>query len=104
MAGASRGDPSLLVGLLRCRRCGYMLPVNYGNHGMRYVCVSENVNQGLSKCISFGRVKVDAAVSAEILKAIQPLAIDSALAAAEQFRQGQSDRAPALDLCREQAR
>jgi len=99
-----RGGPSLLVGLLRCRRCGYVLHVNYGNHGIRYVCVSENVNQGLSKCISFGRVKVDAAVSTEILKAIQPLAIDAALEAAEQFRQRQSDRTHALELELEQAR
>jgi DNA invertase Pin-like site-specific DNA recombinase len=99
-----RGGPSLLVGLLRCRRCGYMLHVNYGNHGIRYVCVSENVNQGLSKCISFGRVKVDAVISAEILKAIQPMAIDAALEAAEQVRQRQSDRTHALELELEQAR
>lgn len=99
-----RGGPSLLVGLLRCRRCGYMLHVNYGNRGIRYVCVSENINQGLSKCISFGRVKVDAAVATEILKVIQPLAIDAALEAAEQARQRQSDRARALELELEQAR
>ena len=99
-----RGGPSLLVGLLRCRRCGYMLHVNYGNRGIRYVCVSENINQGLSKCISFGRVKADAAVATEILKVIQPLAIDAALEAAEQARQRQSDRARALELELEQAR
>jgi len=99
-----RGGPSLLVGLLRCRRCGYMLHVNYGNRGIRYVCVSENINRGLSKCISFGRVKVDAAVATEILKVIQPLAIDAALEAAEQARQRQSDRARALELELEQAR
>lgn len=99
-----RGGPSLLVGLLRCRRCGYMLHVNYGNRGIRYVCVSENVNQGLSKCISFGRVKVDAAVATEILKVIQPLAIDAALEAAEQAQQRQSDCARALELELEQAR
>jgi Recombinase zinc beta ribbon domain len=85
-----RGGPSLLVGLIRCRRCGYVLHVNYGNHGIRYVCVSENVNQGFSKCISFGRVKVDAAVSAEILKAIQPMAIDAAVEAAEQSDSGRA--------------
>jgi DNA invertase Pin-like site-specific DNA recombinase len=99
-----RGGPSLLVGLLRCRRCGYMLHVNYGNRGIRYVCVSENINQGLSKCLSFGRVKVDEAVSAEILKAIQPMAIDAALEAAEQFQKRQSDRTRALELELEQAR
>jgi hypothetical protein len=81
-----------------------MLHVNYGNHGIRYVCVSENLNQGLSKCISFGRVKVDAAISAEILKAIRPVAIDAALEAAEQLRQRQSDRTHALELELEQAR
>jgi hypothetical protein len=66
--------------------------------------VSENINQGLSKCISFGRVKVDAAVSTEILKAIQPMAMDAALEAAEQLGQRQSDLAHALELELEQAR
>jgi DNA invertase Pin-like site-specific DNA recombinase len=99
-----RGGPSLLVGLLRCRRCGYMLHVNYGNKGIRYVCVSENINQGLSKCISFGRVRVDQVVSMEILKAIQPMAIDAALEAADQVQRRQSDRTRALELELEQAR
>ena len=83
-----RGGPSLLVGLLRCRRCGHMLQVNYGRQGIRYRCVSENINQGVPKCISFGRVRVDQAVSTEILKAIQPMAIDAALEAAEQVASG----------------
>jgi DNA invertase Pin-like site-specific DNA recombinase len=99
-----RGGPSLLVGLLRCRRCGHMLHVNYGRRGIRYRCVSENINQGLSSCISFGRVRVDQVVSMEILKVIQPIALDAALEAAEQVSRRQSDRTRALELELEQAR
>jgi len=99
-----RGGPSLLVGLLRCRRCGHILHVNYGRRGIRYRCMSENINQGLASCISFGRVRVDQVVSAEILKAIQPMAVDAALEAADQLQRRQSDRTHALQLELEQAR
>ena len=99
-----RGGPSLLAGLLRCRRCGHMLHVNYGRRGIRYRCMNENINQGLASCISFGRVRVDQMVSLEILKAIQPMALDAALEAAEQLARQQSDRTHALQLELEQAR
>lgn len=99
-----RGGPSLLVGLLRCRRCGHMLHVNYGRRGIRYRCMNENINQGLASCISFGRVRVDQMVSLEILKVIQPMALEAALDAAEQVVRQQSDRTRALQLELEQAR
>ncbi|HZD39566.1 MAG TPA: recombinase family protein, partial [Terriglobales bacterium] len=103
-----RGGPSLLVGLLRCRRCGRMLHVQYNNRKelkqIRYVCVNGNINQGLPKCIGFGGVRVDQAVSKEILKVIQPLAIDAALQAADQLAEQQSARVHALELELEQAR
>lgn len=66
--------------------------------------MSENINQGLASCISFGRVRVDQVVSVEILKAIQPMAIDAALEAADQLQSRQSDRTHALELELEQAR
>lgn len=103
-----RGGRSLLVGLLRCRRCGRMLRVHYNNREemkeIRYVCVNGNINQGLPKCIGFGGVRVDQAVSQEILKVIHPLAIDAALQAAEKIFEHQSDRVHALELELEQAR
>jgi DNA invertase Pin-like site-specific DNA recombinase len=99
-----RGGPSLLVGLLRCRRCGHILKVNYGRRGIRYRCMDENINQGLASCISFGRVRVDQVVSLEILKVIQPLALEAALDAADQVLTQQSDRTRALQLELEQAR
>ena len=98
-----RGGPSLLVGLLRCRRCGHMLKVNYGRQGIRYRCMNENISQGFASCISFGRVRVDQMVSLEILKVIQPMALDAALEAAEQLAGQQSDRTRALQLELEQA-
>jgi DNA invertase Pin-like site-specific DNA recombinase len=102
-----RGGPSLLVGLVRCRRCGRMLQVHYfgkPRKEMRYQCVNGHINQGVSKCISFGGARVDPAVSAEILKVIAPLAIDAALQAAEQNSQQQSERIRVLELELEQAR
>jgi len=103
-----RGGPSLLVGLLRCRRCGHMLRVQYNNRkdlkNIRYICVSGNINQGLPKCIGFGGVRVDQAVSQEILKVIQPFAIDAALQAAEDILERQRDRVYTLELELEQAR
>ena len=62
-----------------------MLQVHYSK-GMRYRCVNGNINQGVPICISFGGVRVDQVVSMEILKAIQPMAIDAALQAAEQVQ------------------
>src|SRR5215472_10070812 len=103
-----RGGPSLLVGLLRCRRCGHMLRVQYNNRkdlkNIRYICVSGNINQGLPKCIGFGGVRVDQAVSQEILKVIQPFAIDADLQAAEDILERQRDRVHTLELELEQAR
>jgi hypothetical protein len=50
---------------------------------MRYQCVNGNINQGVPKCISFGGVRVDQAVASEVLRIIEPMALDAALQAAE---------------------
>ena len=71
---------------------------------LRYQCVNGHINQGVSKCLSFGGARVDPAVSAEILKVIAPLAIDAALQTAEQNSQQQSERIRVLELALEQAR
>ena len=99
-----RGGPSLLVGLLRCHRCARMLKVHYSRKGTRYRCVNGNINQGVPICISFGGVRVDQVVSMEVMKVIQPMALDAALEAADQVLWQQSDRTRALHLELEQAR
>lgn len=104
---SGRGGRSLLVGVMRCHRCSRMLRVHYlgkNRQEMRYQCINGHINQGVPKCISFGGVRIDQAVSDEILKVVQPVAIDAALRAAEQASQQQNERARALELELEQAR
>jgi DNA invertase Pin-like site-specific DNA recombinase len=104
---SGRGGRSLLVGLMRCCRCSRMLRVHYlgkNRKEMRYQCINGHINQGIPKCISFGGVRVDRAVSEEILKVVQPVAIDAALRAGEQKVQQQNERIRVLELELEQAR
>ena len=63
-----------------------------------------HINQGVPKCIAFGGVRADQAVSAEILQVIQPMAINAALQAADQMAQQHGERTRALELELEQAR
>jgi DNA invertase Pin-like site-specific DNA recombinase len=104
---SGRGGRSLLVGVLRCHRCSRMLRVHYlgkNRQEMRYLCINGHINQGVPKCISFGGVRVDQAVSDEVLKVVQPVAIDAALRVAEQRLQRQDERARVIELELEQAR
>lgn len=106
-AKAGRGGRALLSGLLRCRRCGRMLYVTYsGRRGVvtRYGCAGVRVDCGEGWCISFGGLRVDEAVSKEVLHAVEGNAIEAALKAAEQIRQQQQELRAAIELEVEQAR
>ena len=103
---AGRGGRSLLAGLLRCRRCGRMLHVGYsGSHGEvpRYHCRGAQLNHGEAWCISFGGLRPDRVVAAEILKAVEGNAIDAALEAASRIAEQRSQQQRALSLELEQA-
>src|SRR5947199_1878310 len=104
---AGRGGRSLLPGLLRCRRCGRMLHVAYSgsrNEVPRYHCRGAQINHGTDWCISFGGLKPDRDVAAEILKAVEGNAIEAALEVAARAAEQQSQRHRALSLELEQAR
>jgi DNA invertase Pin-like site-specific DNA recombinase len=104
---AGRGGRSLLAGLLRCRRCGRMLHVTYsGTHGEvpRYHCRGAHINHGEGWCISFGGLKPDRAIAAEILKAVEGNAIQAALEVAARIAEQQRERHRSLSLELEQAR
>jgi hypothetical protein len=84
-----------------------MLHVVYvGNQGqvVRYFCRGAHVNHGTDRCISFGGLKADRVVSAEVLNAISGSAIQSALKAAESSTQQTHQRSESLNLELEQAR
>jgi len=104
---AARGGRALLAGLLRCRRCGRMLRVEYGSLHMqgRYCCRDAQANAREDcRCISFGSWRPDEAVAKEVLEAIGGNAVEAALQAAEQMRQQQEARQRASEMEVEQAR
>ena len=105
--GSVRRGEALLSGLLRCGHCGRKLHVAYsgaeGNVG-RYHCRGGHLNHGGDRCISFGAMRVDRAVSAEVIRRLQPLGVQAALDALEEQRVASGDKARQVDLALEQAR
>ena len=101
---AGRGGAALLSGLLRCRRCGRMLHVYYRRTMIRYLCDEGHSRYGEETCISFGGLRVDAAVSKEVLEAVSGNTIQAAVEAAEQMQQKRYDLRTAIELELEQAR
>lgn len=89
--GAAKKGPALLAGLLRCRRCGRKLMVAYSGKNAaipRYQCHRGRLDNLEAKCISFGGLSIDDAVSKEILRVVQPGAVEAAaLAVSEESQQ-----------------
>jgi excisionase family DNA binding protein len=105
--GSVRNGGGLLIGLLRCGHCGRKLKVLHnGPRGVaRYVCNDASVNHGRrTKCIAFGNMRVDAAVSAEVLSLIAPLGLDAALQAIADRERAGTERLQQIELALEQAR
>jgi DNA invertase Pin-like site-specific DNA recombinase len=103
---AGRGGRSLLAGLLRCRRCGRMLHVAYsGSKGEvpRYHCRGAHINHGEAWCISFGGLRADRAIAAEVLKAVEGNAVEAAVEAAARIAEQRRQQRQALSLELEQA-
>jgi DNA invertase Pin-like site-specific DNA recombinase len=97
--GAARCGQALLAGLLRCRRCGHKLTVRYtgGRHDvLRYSCWRGFLDNGEPRCIAFGGVPADAAIGGEVLRVVQPAAIEAAILASEQQSQKEDQVVQAL--------
>jgi DNA invertase Pin-like site-specific DNA recombinase len=102
---AGRGGRSLLAGLLRCRRCGRMLHVAYSgtrSEVPRYHCRGAHINHGAAWCISFGGLRPDQAIAAEILKAVEGNAVEAAVEAATRIAEQRRQQRQALVLQLEQ--
>src|SRR3954454_20705243 len=85
--GAPKHGSALLAGLLRCRRCGRKLTVQYtgAKHDIpRYVCTRGRSDHGEPGCIGFGGLRVDDAVEEALLAVVQPAAVEAARAAEAQ--------------------
>ena len=105
--GSVRRGDSLLAGLLRCGHCGRRLHVSYsGTEGfcVRYNCRGAHLNHGTERCISFGGLRVDAAVAAETLRQLAPLGIEASLRAIETRGHEADEVLRQLELALSQAR
>ena len=105
--GAIRRGEALLAGLIRCGHCGRKLHVAYsgvnGSAG-RYHCRGSQMNHGGNACISFGGMRVDRAVGAEVIARAQPLGVQAALAALEARGRENAEKRRQIELALEQAR
>lgn len=106
-AKSGRGGRALLAGLICCGRCGRRLAVVYGGRGTPrpvYRCERPNQMLGLPRCLGFGASRVEAAVAAELLRVLEPLAIEAAREAERVTMEAEAERLRMFDLELQQAR
>jgi DNA invertase Pin-like site-specific DNA recombinase len=105
--GSVRRGQALLAGLLRCGHCSRKLHVAYsgadGDVG-RYHCRGGYLNHGGDRCISFGGMRIDRAVGAEVIERLQPLGIQAALDALDERQTEDAEKRRQIELALEQAR
>jgi DNA invertase Pin-like site-specific DNA recombinase len=105
--GAAKNGQALLAGLLRCSRCGRKLTVRYTGSGhdvLRYSCIRGWLDNGEPRCIAFGGITVDEAIGREVLRVIQPAAIEASVLASEERVRQRDDILEALQRDLEAAR
>ncbi|MCE7003289.1 recombinase family protein [Kibdelosporangium philippinense] len=107
-ASPPREGPALLQGLVICGKCGGRMTVRYhtrkGNHVPEYVCQSEGIQHGKMICQRIPGAGIDAAVSRFLLDTVTPLALETALAVADELtaRADEADRIRATAVKRAQ--
>jgi DNA invertase Pin-like site-specific DNA recombinase len=105
--GAPKQGAALLAGLLRCRRCGRRLMVAYTGRGrgfLRYTCCRGSLDNGEPRCIAFGGIPVDEAISRQICIVVGPGALEAAVLAGAQDSAKQDEILSALQRDLEAAR
>ena len=106
-AKSGRGGRALLAGLLSCGRCGRRLVVSYSGRSPGqpiYRCDRPNLMLGLPRCFTFGGLRVDAAVAQELLRAVEPMAIEAAIEAGRRHMEARSEQQHVIELELQQAR
>jgi DNA invertase Pin-like site-specific DNA recombinase len=104
---SGRGGRALLAGLVSCGRCGRRLMVSYSGRPPGqpvYRCGRANLMMGLPRCMTFGGLRIDAAVARELVRAVEPMAIEAALDAERRHMESRSDQQRIVELELQQAR
>ena len=103
---SGRGGRALLPGLLLCGGCGCRLMVAYSGHYSQPVYRCERPNQmlGRPRCMTFGAKRVDVAIGRELLRAIEPIAIEAALHAEHRHMGQRSEQRRIIELELQQTR
>jgi DNA invertase Pin-like site-specific DNA recombinase len=104
--GPVLGGAGLLAGLLRCKRCGRKLSVAYSGRGGNvpfYICSGSRGQDGGAYCLHFGGLRVDQVVSREVLRVVEPAAMDAAFRALEDLNHESQERIRLLALELQQA-
>ena len=69
-----------------------------------YRCERPNQMLGLPRCFTFGGLRVDAAVARELLRAVEPIAIEAAVEAERRYMEAQGEKQRIVELELQQAR
>ena len=108
-AGPPREGPALLQGLVICGRCGRRMTVRYhtradGTIVPDYVCQNDGIRTAQPICQHIGGAPVDTAISELILRALTPLALQTAVTVSDELVQqaGQADAIRAAHVQRAQ--
>lgn len=103
---SGRGGGALLAGMLCCRRCGRRLSTAYRGRTSQavYRCEHSDTQPSKPRCCTFGAGRPDEAVARELLRAVEPLAVDAARHAEVTFMQAQADHRRVQELDLQQAR
>jgi excisionase family DNA binding protein len=106
-AKSGRGGRALLAGVVCCGRCGRRLRVTYCGRPPGqpvYRCNLASQMVGSPRCLTFGGPRVEAAVVRELLRAVEPMAIEAALEAERMHMEGRSEQQRIVELDLQQAR
>lgn len=104
---SGRGGRALLAGLLCCARCGRRLTVAYTGRGLGqpvYRCDRPHVQLAQPRCFTFGGRRPDEAIARELLRAVEPLAVEAAMQAERRHMEVQADQRRIVELELQQAR
>jgi DNA invertase Pin-like site-specific DNA recombinase len=91
--GVVRDGAALLTGLVACGRCGCRLTVRYREaaRGHTYICCRHQVDYGEERCQQLSGLCLDAYVSEQVLRALEPAALELSLTAVQHVERERAD-------------